>query len=146
MTLYDLKFFHSQHKDLFPYFRYRICDRDIALGHFYQQIRTQLEQYLEQEKTPENIKQQISILWDTPLASADQSLMLDQLINSLVLTNMDVANLVRRLESTPATEAYVTPNLFQRTDLDPFVLHNVRLYYARWLAQSETHASHKSPS
>ena len=102
-----------------------------------QQIRTQLEQYLEQEKTPENIKQQISILWDTPLASADQSLKLDQLINSLVLTNMDVANLVRRLESTPATEAYVTPNLFQRTDLDPFVLHNLRLYYARWLAQGE---------
>lgn len=102
-----------------------------------QQIREQLNQYLEKQQVEETVKLQIGILWDTPLASSDQSLLLDQLVNSLVLTNQDVAKLVSRLESTPATEAHVTPELFQQDELDPFLLNNIRLYYARWLAQSE---------
>lgn len=102
-----------------------------------QQIRSKLNQYLEKQNTDENIKLQIGVLWDVPLVSGDQSLMLDQLINSLILTNADVAQLISRLESTPATEAHVTPELFSRNELDPFLLNNTRLYYARWLAQSE---------
>ena len=102
-----------------------------------QQIRTQLDQYLVKLNAEESIKLQIGILWDTPLVSGDQSLLLDQLINSLILTNPDVAKLVGTLESTPATGAHVTPDLFNQEGLEPLLINNLKLYYARWLAQSQ---------
>ncbi len=102
-----------------------------------QQIRTQLDQYLVKLNAEESIKLQIGVLWDTPLVSGDQSLLLDQLINSLILTNPDVAKLVGTLESTPATGAHVTPDLFNQEGLEPLLINNLKLYYARWLAQSQ---------
>ena len=102
-----------------------------------QQIRTQLDQYLVKLNAEESIKLQIGILWDTPLVSGDQSLLLDQLINSLILTNPDVAKLVGTLESTPATGVLVTPDLFNQEGLEPLLINNLKLYYARWLAQSQ---------
>ncbi|MBK95102.1 MAG: hypothetical protein CMJ79_05225 [Planctomycetaceae bacterium] len=102
-----------------------------------QQIRTQLDQYLVKLNPEESIKLQIGILWDTPLVSGDQSLLLDQLINSLILTNPDVAKLVGTLESTPATGTHVTPDLFNQEGLEPLLINNLKLYYARWLAQSQ---------
>ena len=102
-----------------------------------EQIRSQLEQHLEKQNADEAVKLQINILWDTPLISGDQSLLLDQLINSLILTNTDIAKLIHRLESTPATEAQTTPELFNQEEIPPFFINNIRLYYARWLAQSE---------
>jgi hypothetical protein len=102
-----------------------------------QQIRTQLDQYLVKLNAEESIKLQIGVLWDTPLVSGDQSLLLDQLINSLILTNPDVAKLVGTLESTPATGAHVTPDLLNQEGLEPLLINNLKLYYARWLAQSQ---------
>ena len=102
-----------------------------------EQIRSRLEQHLEKQNADEAVKLQINILWDTPLISDDQSLLLDQLINSLILIDTDIAKLVNRLESTPATEAQTTPALWNQKELPPFFINNLRLYYARWLAQSE---------
>ena len=102
-----------------------------------EQIRSRLDEHLEKQNVNEAVKLQINILWDTPLISGDQSLLLDQLINSLILTNTDIAKLINRLESTPATEAQTTPELFNQEEIPPFFINNIRLYYARWLAQSE---------
>ncbi len=102
-----------------------------------EQIRSRLDEHLEKQNVDEAVKLQINILWDTPLISGDQSLLLDQLINSLILTNTDIAKLINRLEATPATEAQTTPELFNQEDIPPFFINNIRLYYARWLAQSE---------
>ena len=102
-----------------------------------EQIRSRLDEHLEKQNVNEAGKLQINILWDTPLISGDQSLLLDQLINSLILTNTDIAKLINRLESTPATEAQTTPELFNQEEIPPFFINNIRLYYARWLAQSE---------
>ena len=102
-----------------------------------EQIRSQLEQHLEKQNADEALKLQINILWDTPLISDDQSLLLDQLINSLILIDTNIAKLVNRLESTPATGAQTIPALLNQKDLPPFFTNNIRLYYARWLAQSE---------
>ena len=101
------------------------------------QIRAQLEDHLKNQDADETVRLQIGILWDTPLASGDQSLLLDQLVNSLILTNRDVATLVAKLETTPATEAHIIPAILSKDDLAPFVINNLKLYYARWLAQSQ---------
>ena len=45
--------------------------------------------------------------------------------------------LVGTLESTPATGAHVTPDLFNQEGLEPLLINNLKLYYARWLAQSQ---------
>ena len=102
-----------------------------------QQIRKQLEQYLEKQQADETVKLQVSVLWDTPLTSSDQSLLLDQLVNSLILINRDLAQFINKLDSTHASGVQVTPDFFNQDNLEPFLINNVRLYYARWLAQSE---------
>ena len=102
-----------------------------------QDVKANLDKYLETSGATAEVKQQITILWEIPIESTDRSLLLDQLINSFSLVNADVAQLTKRLETTPATAANQIPELLNDETQNEFLRNNLRLFYARWLAHSD---------
>lgn len=95
-------------------------------------IRTQVEKWLEDDHVDDDIAEQIREQWQAPVAMSER---LSLLADSFALVDEDARPLVNLCREAKLSHAWPTFQVLRDAGKSPFEQNNLRLFYARWLAQ-----------
>ena len=103
----------------------------------YAEVRAKVLEWSEQADADEAAAKKISELWPAkdPGTTADDAV-LDRVVRALALGHSEAAKLVEHCAAPFNAPSLPDVGWLATGDLPPFARNNLRLYYARWLAQS----------
>ncbi|MBL9163799.1 MAG: hypothetical protein JNL18_13795 [Planctomycetaceae bacterium] len=102
----------------------------------YQVVREQVLSWLEEADLQTTAEASVRRLWPArPPESLDASQVLDLVAASLAASSREAADLVAACNAAYEGPAVADPEWLSDPEVAPLVRHNLRLYYARWLAQ-----------
>jgi hypothetical protein len=102
----------------------------------YQVVREQMMSWLADADLKNSAEASVRKLWPAqPPETLDASQVLDLAAASFAASSDDAADLVAVCNSAYEGPAVADPEWLADADVPPLVRHNLRLYYARWLAQ-----------
>ena len=99
-----------------------------------EQVRQQLDQWLNDAKADEALRQRVDAAWSAPTDGMNDAGLLDRVVAVIAIVDAQTADLVAVMQSNQ----FVSPgkHAFLFNEQTPtFVRHNLRLAYGRWLAQ-----------
>ncbi|MGH7199545.1 MAG: hypothetical protein ACREJB_03005 [Planctomycetaceae bacterium] len=98
-------------------------------------VRAQAIQWALGESADANLVQQIELFWpaeETGLSARD---VLDKVVGVFALVDTETRQFVAACDPRDERLVPPEPTVLARTDVEPFYLNNMRLFYARYLAQ-----------
>jgi hypothetical protein len=102
----------------------------------YDSVRADVLKWLKEASVDDDAVSKISDLWpDAAPADATAATLLDRVADSFALASTDAKELVRRCSRPYEGLAMPLPELLADSANAAFLRNNLRLYYARWLAQ-----------
>jgi len=102
----------------------------------YPVVREQVMSWLADAELPSSAEKSVRKLWPVqPPDALDASQILDLAAASFAASSDDAAELVAACNSAYEGPAVADPQWLADADVPPLVRRNLRLYYARWLAQ-----------
>ncbi len=118
-----------------PFINARAADQDLERQASWRQpavaeIKPQVDQWLASRKADEPTRQQVEKLWAAPDAD-----LLDRLAGTIALVDPSTRELLELCRSEQAPAMVPQFAWLQDQASPPLVRNNLRLYYARWLAQ-----------
>jgi len=102
-----------------------------------QEVRQQLDDWLKTQKVDEIAKIKIDALWPKEGSVTDPAELLDQLTATFAIFNADVKQVVDHCRSPHVTGQAPDFKVLNDKDVAPIVRNNLKLLYARWLAQHD---------
>lgn len=99
-----------------------------------EEIGQQLEQWLNSLPPDAAVRQRVTAAWKAPAVQFDEGAMLDRVIASIAAGEPRAAEVVSLLATDGPVQPAKFPFLLEE-QTPPFVRHNLRLAYGRWLSQ-----------
>jgi hypothetical protein len=101
----------------------------------YAAVRSEVEQWQKDAHTDARGEQELATLWPESLDEGAAPSLLDRVARTFALAYPEAAELVKRCEAPYDGPPLPEAAWLAAADLPPLVRNNLRLYYARWLAQ-----------
>jgi hypothetical protein len=101
----------------------------------YAAVRDEIKQWQKVASISDEEEAELSKLWPETPDDDDATPLLDRLAKSFAVAHPEAADLVRHCDAAYKGPALPEAKWLTTADLPPLVRHNLRLYYARWLAQ-----------
>ena len=101
----------------------------------YSAIRSEVKQWQSGATIDSRAEQELSKLWPETLDEGDAPTLLDRLVRSFAVAYPEVEVLVERCNAPYEGPPLPEVQWLMSAEVPPLVRNNVRLYYARWLAQ-----------
>jgi hypothetical protein len=101
------------------------------------EIKAQIDQWLEDRQADETTRARVETVWSEEMASVLAMETLDRLATTIALVDETTVALVDMCGQGQPSLVPANFDFLQDTGLPPLVRNNLRLYYARWLAQQE---------
>lgn len=99
-----------------------------------EQVRQQLDQWLNEIKADSAVRQRVDAVWSVPAEGTSDANLLDRVVAVIATADAQTADLIAVLQSNNSAPPVKFEFLFNE-QTPTFVRNNLRLAYGRWLAQ-----------
>lgn len=100
-------------------------------------VKAEIDRWLESSDADETTRARVDLLWSEELSAAFSEERLDRLAATLALVDAEARALVECCAAAQRPLTLPTFELLDRPDTPALVRNNLRLYFARWLAQHQ---------
>jgi hypothetical protein len=101
----------------------------------YAAVRAEIKQWQDEANVDEQAEARLSDLWPAAQDEEEPAPLLDRLAKSFAIVYPEAADLIRHCSAPYQGPALPEAQWLTAAELPPLVRDNLRLYYARWLAQ-----------